>query len=331
MPQISVIVPVYRVEPYLRRCVDSILNQSFGDFDLILVDDGSPDYCGAICDEYAKQDSRVHVIHQPNNGVSAARNAGMDWAFTNSDSQWIAFIDSDDWVHRDYLKLLLTAAEKNGTPMAVCRCFWTDHVLPDATCENTEGIVLDSETTLVQHYAKTTPPWGKLYRKYLLEDVRFPENKRSEDAFVTHIPLFLAGKVSILQEKLYYYYYNPTSFTRSKWSDRMLDTIEAHEQRLVFFQERGYKKAYLRQKEIYVDELIGLIRHLLDTRESENDHEDTLCHLQEKLRKALSSARKDGLVPLNRENLWAYLYAMKTDVVWKSARKLQKLYRKVKK
>ena len=111
VPKVSVIVPVYKVEAYLHRCVDSVLNQSFSDFELILVDDGSPDNCGAICDEYAQKDSRVHVIHKTNGGLSDARNAGIDWAFANSDSQWLTFIDSDDWVHRDYLKLLLGAAE----------------------------------------------------------------------------------------------------------------------------------------------------------------------------------------------------------------------------
>lgn len=329
MPKVSVIVPVYQVEPYLHRCVDSVLHQSFADWELILIDDGSPDHCGAICDEYAKQDSRVHVIHQPNSGVSVARNVGLEWTFANSDSQWIAFIDSDDWIHRDYLKLLVTAAEKKDTPMAVCDCLWTDRFLEDAPCPEETGIAMDSETALVKHYPKTTPPWGKIYRKYLLENVRFPQNRRSEDAFVTHIPLFLAKRVTVLPDKLYYYYNNPSSFTRTKWSNRMLDTVDAHEQRLAFFRDGGYERASLRQKEIYVDELAGLIRHLLDSQE--NDQEDTLCYLQEKLRGALSSARKEGLVPFNRENLWAYLYAMKTDVVWKAVRKLRKLYQNVKK
>ena len=109
MPQISVIVPVYKVEPYLRRCVDSILAQTFTDFELILVDDGSPDNSGAICDEYAQKDARVHVIHQENGGLSAARNAGIDWVFAHSDSQWLTFVDSDDWVHPEYLERLYHA------------------------------------------------------------------------------------------------------------------------------------------------------------------------------------------------------------------------------
>lgn len=114
MPTISVIVPVYKVEPWLWRCVDSILAQTYTDFELILVDDGSPDNCGAICDEYAAKDSRVHVIHQKNGGLSAARNAGIDWVFAHSDSRWLTFVDSDDWLYPETLQFLLRdAAEKD--------------------------------------------------------------------------------------------------------------------------------------------------------------------------------------------------------------------------
>ena len=98
MPQISVVVPVYGVEKYLHKCVGSILDQSFKDYELVLVDDGSPDNCGRMCDEYAAADSRVKVIHQANGGLSAARNAGIDYVMTQSKSEYITFIDSDDWV-----------------------------------------------------------------------------------------------------------------------------------------------------------------------------------------------------------------------------------------
>ena len=120
MPKISVIVPVYNVEPYLHRCVDSILVQTHTDFELILVDDGSPDNCGVICDEYAQKDSRIHVIHQQNGGLSAARNAGIDWAFANSDSQWLSFIDSDDWVHPCFLEYLYRAVQETDAKVSAC-------------------------------------------------------------------------------------------------------------------------------------------------------------------------------------------------------------------
>ena len=120
MANISVIVPVYKVEAFLSRCVESILAQTYRDFELILVDDGSPDNCGVLCDGYALRDSRVHVIHQENGGLSAARNTGIDWVFANSVSRWIAFVDSDDWVHPDFLKVLYETAEKTLCKLSVC-------------------------------------------------------------------------------------------------------------------------------------------------------------------------------------------------------------------
>ena len=116
MPEISVIVPVYKVEQFLHRCVDSILRQSFYDFELILVDDGSPDNCGVICDEYAAKDSRVRVIHQENSGVSEARNRGMDAA----EGQFLCFVDSDDILNCKYCETLLDLLENTACDFAAC-------------------------------------------------------------------------------------------------------------------------------------------------------------------------------------------------------------------
>lgn len=330
MPKISVIVPVYKVEPYLHRCVDSILNQSYQDFELILVDDGSPDNCGAICDEYARQDSRIHVIHQQNGGLSAARNSGIDWAFANSNSQWLAFIDSDDWVHRDYLKLLLTAAEEYKAGVAMGDFHWTGEYREDEDLSGASPLSMDAQQAMAEYYTLCTPAWSKIFRKDLFVKVRFPVGKLYEDAYVTHKLIFDAGCVAVYREKLCYYYNNPTSITRAKWSDRKLDSIEAHEQRLQYFEQHGYHRALRREKEAYVEDLMDKIRHLLDTRESDRDHEDTLRMMQDKLRTALAGARAEGLVPFNRENLWCYLYAMRTDTVWKTARAAHKIYRKLK-
>ena len=103
MAKISVIVPVYKVEKYLSRCVDSILAQTYRDFELILVDDGSPDRCGVMCEEYARQDNRSVVLRRENGGLSAARNTGIDWSFANGNSQFLTFIYIDDWIHPQYL------------------------------------------------------------------------------------------------------------------------------------------------------------------------------------------------------------------------------------
>ena len=106
MPNLTVIVPVYCTEPYISRCIDSILWQTKQDFETVLVDDGSPDQAGELCEAYAQEDSRLHVIHQRNMGLSAARNTGIDWALANDKSNWVSFIDSDDWVHPQYLETL---------------------------------------------------------------------------------------------------------------------------------------------------------------------------------------------------------------------------------
>lgn len=331
MPKISIVVPVYKVEPYLRRCVDSILGQSYQDFELILVDDGSPDNCGAICDEYAARDGRIHVIHQENGGLSAARNSGIDWTFANSDSQWIAFIDSDDWIHKDFLRLLVGAAEQHGVKVTMGDHQWTDVCIEDPDFSGAVPFLLDAEDAMVQHYSKCTPAWGKIYARELYTDLRFPVGKLYEDAYVTHIAIFASEKVAVFEEKLCYYYYNPNSITRAKWSDRKLDSIEAHEQRLAFFREHGWQKAYLREWEIYVEELTNKLLHLVDTRASEEDHRDTYVHLRKKLRIALKEARKMGLIQWNGETMWSYFFALPTDAVWKTARVLQKCYHKIRK
>lgn len=116
MPELSIIVPVYKVEPYLRRCIDSILAQTFRDFELILIDDGSPDNCGAICDEYAAKDSRIIVIHQKNQGVSAARNAGLDIAR----GTYLGFVDSDDWIEPEMYETMIATAKEKQVDVVVC-------------------------------------------------------------------------------------------------------------------------------------------------------------------------------------------------------------------
>lgn len=122
MPELSIIVPVYKVEKYLPRCIDSILAQTFGDFELILIDDGSPDGCGRICDEYARKDKRIVVIHQKNMGVSAARNAGLDIAR----GRYIGFVDSDDWIEPRMYEVMMDAIRENGADMAVCGVRYAD-------------------------------------------------------------------------------------------------------------------------------------------------------------------------------------------------------------
>ncbi len=263
MPEISVIVPVYKVEPYLARCVDSILNQTYTDFELILVDDGSPDNCGAICDRYATQDKRVHVIHQPNGGLSAARNAGIDLAFSNRDSQWITFIDSDDWVHSKYLEWMLAAVVSTNTNISMCISVVTDSFdLPEQALQLDSVRIIEPETFWCEGRKRTSIAVCKLFRKSCFEQVRFPIGRLHEDEFVIYQILFKEELLSLVEKGLYFYYMNPNGIIHSAWTPNRLDALEALENQIAFFYDNNYKKAYKTTIEKYAAWCAGTINYL---------------------------------------------------------------------
>ena len=322
---ISVIVPVYKVEAYIHRCVDSILEQSFQDFELILVDDGSPDNCGAICDEYGQKDSRIHVIHQENGGLSAARNAGIDWVFAHSDSQWLTFVDSDDWIHGDYLRILLEAAQTHGAGIAACGYTHVRALCEDAPADSCTIFSLESENAYVNHYGMCITACCKLYRKELLSNVRFPVGKLHEDCYTTHIPLFAAGRVAVCDVPLYYYYTNPGSITRARWKPKRLEEIDAHEQRLAWLREHGYAAAAKRELDVYADTLLEQAEILLELRKVDQSCTPYLNQLRQKLRHTLQLEKTVGKLDLDQGSLWAMLMAYGPGSAYGLLRKVQKM------
>lgn len=241
MEKISVIVPVYKVEPYLRRCVDSILGQTYSDFELILVDDGSPDNCGTICEEYAAKDSRIHVIHQENGGLSAARNAGIDWAFANSDSRWLTFVDSDDWIYPRTLEWLLSAALETETAISVCG--FVETTGEDTEPEPAVPTLWEPERFYTERNTNATIAWGKLYEKRLFAQIRYPNGMIHEDELTTYKLLFSQKRISLITSQLYCYFQNPAGITKSKWNPRRLDALQGLKEQAAFFAENAYPKA----------------------------------------------------------------------------------------
>ena len=239
MPTISVIVPVYKVEPYLNRCVDSILRQTYQDFELILVDDGSPDRCGEICDEYARQDSRVHVIHKENGGLSDARNAGIDWVEANSDSRWLIFADSDDWVHPELLTRLLDAATAFDLKISVCGYQETEGADPAVLPEDMRPCRWTPKQFYMEHFVNATVAWGKLYSRSCFRGIRYPVGKIHEDEFVTYRLLFAQKEIAVVPAPLYAYFINPKGIIRSAWSPKRFHAWEAYDQQLAFFTAMG--------------------------------------------------------------------------------------------
>ena len=301
MAEISAIVPVYKTEPYLCRCVDSLLIQTFEDFELILIDDGSPDGCGEICDAYARRDRRVHVIHQENGGLSAARNAGLDWAFANSGSRWVTFVDSDDWVHPKYLEALLGAARQYDVEVAICGFVRTSgEPLPEETpCA---AAVWTPEAYYSRNAVNATVSWGKLYGKSCFQGLRFPVGKIHEDEFTTYRILFQLEHVAVVESALYAYFQNDSGIMRGKWTPRRLDGLEAQEEQIAYFSRAGMIDiakgrlillAYNRRKNL---EQIRQCDAL-----SEGEKRRYIRGMDRRLRRVLLHGRRYGLLPWNSE------------------------------
>lgn len=289
--QISVIVPVYNVEKYIRRCLDSILVQSFRDFDLVLVDDGSPDGCGAICDEYAERDSRVHVIHRENGGLSAARNSGIDWALENSDSRYLTFIDSDDWVHPQFLESLLSSACAMDAAVSMAgMCRVTDFdpetmapkKLPEPQCLPAEELFLQREDF---NFA-----WGKLYRKELFRTLRYPEGKIFEDVFTTYRALFAVEKLALVDEPLYFYYYNPEGISHSVWKPTELVIFEGMRRQMDFYRANGYQRALEKENGIYVNHYAYQLIRIRENRENWKEYKPLWKKLRREMRALMKAS-----------------------------------------
>lgn len=245
-PALSVIMPVYNVGPYLCACVDSILCQTFGDFELILVDDGSTDGCPAICDAYEGRDPRVRVVHKENGGLSSARNAGMRAAR----AELLSFIDSDDFVHPQMLEALtapLLADASTGVAMCTYRRCDGEDECDMGTRKLPTPEIMGAVCALETVYGNVVPnitfvAWNKVYRRELFEKsgVEYPEGKLYEDGFTTYRLLYEAEKVALVDEQLYFYRVRPGSIVSGKKrvDERRMDELDADIEAWEFFRDK---------------------------------------------------------------------------------------------
>lgn len=316
MPNISVIVPVYKVEAFLHRCVDSILAQTYRDFELILVDDGSPDNCGAICDGYAEKDCRIHVIHQHNGGLSAARNTGIDYVFESSNSQWLAFVDSDDWLHPEYLQQLYRAVEQTGCQISACGFYYTDgSAIPDEEPLAAESVDADDYYCGGEFGNATPAACGKLYHRDLFYKLRYPVGKLHEDEFTTYRALYRAGKIAVVRGKLYAYFQNPEGITHSVWTPRRMDVLEAFEAQIAFAQQKCRSRLLKKTVEAYI---YGICNQL------EKAQKVFHKELRKKLRRGLKLARELNCGMGYSRFHWAYEMAYPCKAFWWLISKVRK-------
>ncbi|MCQ5146274.1 glycosyltransferase family 2 protein [Enterocloster bolteae] len=257
--QISIVLPIYNVEKYLDECVQSVLNQSYANFELILVDDGSTDGSQMLCEQYKKKDKRIVVIHQKNGGLSSARNTGIKCAH----GKYITLIDSDDYVAYDYIEKLYDAIVENSADISMCDF---QKVAEGSKLKEikipyqikNKHLIFDKEETIKEVYNEKFHgidfvSWAKMYKLELFRtnSIYFPEGKLHEDAFTTYKLFYLSEKIAYIDEPLYFYRIRNGSIT-STFSIKRLDMIQATREEYRFFEGAGN---YELMKLAFVDHL----------------------------------------------------------------------------
>ena len=264
-PKLSIIVPVYNVENYLSQCIDSILNQTLTDFELILIDDGSSDNSPRICDKYAKKDDRILVIHQENTGVSAARNAGMDVAR----GEYIGFVDSDDWIESDMYEVMLNIAEKKSLDIVICGIKEVrGNVINVRENSNYEDIILfpSNDDLLSDVFARPSKNlgviWNKIFRKDIVKNIRFPSNITVCEDLVFLVHLYVRNlKSAVLSQKFYFHRFRLDSVTGGRTPKLEKRAFEKY----IFRDVQKHKPYYCGVAICYfLDSLVWLIQTLKD-------------------------------------------------------------------
>ncbi|BCG58629.1 glycosyltransferase family 2 protein [Paenibacillus sp. URB8-2] len=277
-PEISIIVPVYNVENYIHKCVDSILAQSFENFELILVDDGSPDNCPAICDQYAAKDPRVRVIHKPNGGLSDARN----WGLNIAEGKYVGFVDSDDWIADDMYELLYHSLIENEADIAVC-CHYevvdgelfqiNNYDGYPRVLSNVEGL-----SELLMDVRIKNLAWDKLYKRELFRNVNYPVGVYYEDTPTTYKLFLQASKVSLVNIPKYYYFKRKESITGSKnlkkLQDKFYGAYEKYDKVRSQYRDKIDKATWGWAANVVINEAMELYNYLLRQKDGTGQSKD---------------------------------------------------------
>lgn len=249
-PKVSIIVPVYNVEKYVAKCLDSIVRQDMRDIEIIIVDDGSTDGSGTICNKYAQEDSRIRVIHQENQGLSMARNNGIDIAR----GEYIGFVDSDDWIASDMYSTLYEDAVREDSDISMTNFYYTK--------ASGECVPFSSEKTgtkvfegiyKIAHNIRTTNnfAWNKLYRRYLFDEISFPKGKTFEDIFTIYKLVDKANKMVVSVQCKYYYFRRDDSITLTAFNMSHLDNTAAYIERHRYISDKYPKLESICRKQIF--------------------------------------------------------------------------------
>lgn len=312
---VSVIVPIYNVEQYIKRCVDSILSQTYRNLEIILVNDGSPDRCGEICDAYAEKDSRIRVIHKKNGGLSDARNAALDVCT----GEYISFVDSDDYISKDFIETLYHAIKTHHTSLAVCGIMKFD----DAGAISTDYAPSDTLKCVTGNEMIETV-WrpaacNKLYHRSLFDGIRYPVGKLYEDLFIYHDILAKVDRISLTGKNSYYYFNRQSSIMNKKYDIRNVDLIEGLDLRIRKLREMRFNELADRQLSFVFNSTVEAYRKLSDAHGPVKERlkeVKTICnrHFGEMMAYHGFSASQKARIALFRFIPGAYLRLFKTGL-----------------
>lgn len=292
--KVSVIVPVYNVEKYLNKCIDSIIVQTYKDLEIILVDDGSKDNSGYICDFWGKKDNRIKVLHKANGGLSDARNYGIECAT----GDYFTFIDSDDYIHEKMIELLVDALEKNDADISICDF---ERVQDDkgnfVNVLQKEELSMTGKDAVEKRYKykdiRYVTAWAKLYKKHLFEEYRYPVGKIHEDEFLTYKLLYTSDKVVFLNLKLYFYRQRESSIIGQLRVTHM-HAVEAMFQSADFFYSQKERKLY----KLSIDNAVAfaIMAYNQRKRTADKQYDDDIIYLKKLIKnKYIEGLRKNAL------------------------------------
>ena len=320
-PKISVIVPVYNVEDYLDRCVQSIINQTYKNLEIILVDDGSPDNCGRICDEYAIKDNRIKVIHKENGGLSDARNTGINVAT----GDFFGFVDSDDFIHPEMYETLLLNILKDDVDISVC---YFEKVTDDIVVfdkSDYKVLTINNLAALDQLFTfgsiNIVIAWNKLYKRDLFYGIQYPQGRIREDEFTTYKLLYRAKRIGIVERAMYYYFQREGSIMNDRTLSSECHFAEAQEERLEFFVEKKLEDLYLLALKRYCMWLMSMIFIYYTKRK---DYPQMYQLFKQKRKKYINRLIAENDMP--KLNKFIYILA-KTNPYFPGFFAYQKLYR----
>lgn len=319
MKKLFFIIPVYKVEDYLRRCVDSVLSQTYENIEIILVDDGSPDNCPAICDEYALKYTNIKVIHKQNGGLSDARNAGITYIkdIAKKDD-YITFLDSDDFVHKQFAEKMISLCEQNSCGAAQCgyekgsRDIFSNNFATKTFHTNSEEALLG--------YTLKSQCCAKIYSFRVFADLLFPIGVLNEDEFVTYKAVYNAKNIAFTDEKLYYYYQHNTSIMveiakKLKNNPHRNDYLKAYKERIEFFQKENKPEQVLKTHEKICTDIILRYCEQMYLAKADRDEDCTSGEYMRIYNKNFKLMIKRSGIPLKRKLMYIAFYILPYSAV----------------